>query len=554
MALVAAAALAAGTVGAASAVPASGLVGPAGVRPGKSVTVFHNIDMVAVVGYGPTGRRITVRVVRNGVTIGSASGATVFTPEGAALEVNHGTEGTPMPGDCWDGHTPDIRPGDRIVVTDGAGRDEVVVDDIRFTGAPSPAEDGDIVVPFTAVDANGTPIPVARIDSASFRDDQLRYEPADIVVEPLAGGEPGEYHMRYESSPAFTPTRNGDDSPDEEPPLTQSQIARALLGDGHSIGFGHVAPPPAEAMLVEGVSDVSAPAPGCESVAPKMSHGVTAATPSLINSSTPADTPLRVSGFSDDASTVEVHLRDADTTVTATADVDASTDTWRTSFAATALAELSGSIRVTAVAGGTPSTLTGTVVKDTVAPDAPAASLPAGTYRGAQQVSISAVPSDRVRYTLGDGTQAAPTASRGTLYSGGGIRIRSTRTLKMVAVDSAGNASPVVQVRYQILRPPSAPRIDRATAGDPGGRTTARAAWRAPLANNGGPVIAYRVTALRLRADNSVASRRVFQIERPRARALQMRLRDGRYAFRVRAVNELGAGPMSARSNVVRSR
>ena len=55
-------------------------------------------------------------------------------------------------------------------------------------------------------------------------------------------------------------------------------------------------------------------------------------------------------------------------------------------------------------------------------------------------------------------------------------------------------------------------------------------------------------------ADDSVAARRTFRVDRPRARALVMRLADGRYAFRVRALNEFGAGRFSARSNVVRSR
>ena len=71
---VAVAALAVGTLGAVSAAPAQGLIGPANVRAGKSITVFHNIDFVAVFGYGPVGRSVTVRVVRDDVTIGLAPG------------------------------------------------------------------------------------------------------------------------------------------------------------------------------------------------------------------------------------------------------------------------------------------------------------------------------------------------------------------------------------------------------------------------------------------------------------------------------------------------
>ncbi|MDQ4086187.1 MAG: chitobiase/beta-hexosaminidase C-terminal domain-containing protein [Actinomycetota bacterium] len=428
-----------------NAVPASGLI-PAepGVRAGKSITVFHNIDFVAVFGYGPVGRQVTVRVLRDGVTIGSATGPTVSTPEGPALEVNHGPEGAPLPGDCWSGHTPDIRPGDHIVVTDGAGRDRVIVDDIRFTGDPSEELlSGDILVPFTAIDAAGTPIPVARIDSAEFRaGSRLRFESTDIVVEPAAGGEPGAYQMRYQSP--FAPSRNRD-------ALGQDQMRALLLGDGHAIGFGHVAPPPLEAMLVDGLADTPGPAPGCEA-APSGTEGVTSVTPTLINTRTPATATLRVQGMSEDATEVEVQLRDSNSVRTAPATLSAETglQTWRASFPVADLTALSGNVRVTALIDGVASTVTKTLVRDTVRPDAPRASLASGIYRGPQRVSLSAGGGERIRYTLGDGSQAAPTLTRGRLYSGGQLLIRRTRVLKVVAIDRANNVSPVARFRYRI--------------------------------------------------------------------------------------------------------
>lgn len=85
---------------------------------------------------------MTVQAFRNGVEIGSAHGPAVEVDEGlplaGALEVNHGPEGAPQQGDCWTGTTPDILPGDRIVVTDSAGgSDEVLVDDIAITTGPT---------------------------------------------------------------------------------------------------------------------------------------------------------------------------------------------------------------------------------------------------------------------------------------------------------------------------------------------------------------------------------------------------------------------------------
>jgi Fibronectin type III domain/Chitobiase/beta-hexosaminidase C-terminal domain len=550
-ALVGAAALAAGALGALDAVPASGSVGPAGLRPGRTITVIHNLDQVSVSGY-PFGSLVTVRVVRDGVTVGSVTAPHTFNLEGVGLAINHGVEGVPArAGDCWDGHTPDIRPGDHIVVTDGRGRDEIVVDDVSFTGRPSVQPDGDVVVPFRAVDGNGTAIPLERLDEAEFRDDDVRYRAEQITLEPVDGGGPGEYQMRYDPSVAPDP---GDDEPDpDDLPLTQDDVTRSLLGDGHMIGFA--APlTGGEGMMAEGVTDSPGPAPGCEA-APLVSSGVSSVTPRVVNQSN-VDRQLVVRGFSEDASEVDVELRDADSVVTADTSLfgAAGQQTWAVMLAPTDLADLSGSVRVTALVDGVPTTITKTALRDVDAPTEPTVSLDSGVYRGGQGVTIGSEATDRVRYTVGDGTQPAPAPGTGRLYRGGEVRIGSSRTLKVVALDQAGNASPVVTRRYRILKAPSAPQVRRATAGKPGGRTTARARWHAPETDNGRRVLGYRVTALRLRANNSVVSRRVFPAKRPSARTLRMRLRPGRYAFRVQAVNALGNGPRSDRSNVVRAR
>jgi len=558
-ALVGAAALAAATLGAVDAVPASGSVAPGGVRPNRVITVVHNLDFVSVGGYVQLGREVTVRVVRNGVTIGTATGKTTHIADfGAGLEVNHGVETFLRPGDCWEGHTPDIRPGDHVVLTDSGGRDEVVVDDIRFTGRPEQETGtGDVVVPFRAVDGRGAPILPGSLTATSFREDQLRYEAADIAIEPAPGDVPGEYRLRYTAP--FAPSRSADDNPDpadapdpEEPPLTQDAIARALLGEGHTVGFEGAYG--GEGMTVEGVTDTPGPAPGCEG-SRAVASGVSSVTPAVANQGN-ATAPMVVTGFSEDASVVEVELSDADTTVTATAELSdpAGPQTWRASVPATELAQLSGSIRVEAMVDGAPGDVRGKATRDTEAPDAPTVSLAAGTYRGAQGVTLGADPADRVRYTLGDGTQADPSATRGLLYRGGEIRIGASQTLKVVSVDEVDNVSSVVTRRYRILKAPSAPAIGRATPGDRGGRTTARATWEAPATVNGGRVSGYRVTALRLRADDSVAAQRAFQVDRHRARALQMRLPAGRYAFRVQAVNAFGTSRMSTRSNVTVAR
>lgn len=287
-----------------AAMPASATVTDLGVNTGHNITVFHNIDFVAVFGW-TEGEELTVTVERGNAVIGTSTGAAVATPEGPGMEVNHGPEGAPVAGDCWVGHTPDIRPGDRVTVTNGTLTDQVVVDNIAFTGRPS-VRSGDIVVPFVAKRANGNAIPAAFIDSAEFRaasNNSVRFEGNRVLVERQPGGAPGEYRMRYRSP--FRPSRN-----DSETPFNQAQLRRALLGDGHAVGFGHVAPLPLESMLYDGLDDAPGPAPGCEA-APSAQWKANSATPGVVNVTNRAQ-GLTVRGLSHDATAVNVALSDSD--------------------------------------------------------------------------------------------------------------------------------------------------------------------------------------------------------------------------------------------------
>lgn len=239
-----------------STTPAEGTV--VSMADGHNITVFHNIDFVAVFGY-ELDEPLTVEVLRNDAVIGTATGNARGEAPEIGLEVNHGPEGAPLAGDCWEGGTPNIRPGDHIRVTSGGGVDEVVVDRIRFSGQPKTIASGDVIVPFGAFRADGTPIKPAFIDSAEFRaasNNQVRFEPGPgVVVERRPGALPGQLRVRYKSP--FRPSRN-------RPLWNQTQLRRALLGDGHAVGFGHVAVLPAEGMLVDGLTDTPGPALGCE--------------------------------------------------------------------------------------------------------------------------------------------------------------------------------------------------------------------------------------------------------------------------------------------------
>ena len=249
--------LAGATLGATTVPASASLTGP-GVDTGQNITVFHNLDFVALSGYGPAGTVVTVDVLRNGLQIGTATGPTVDSPEGAILEINHGPEGTPQPGDCWDKKTPDIRPGDQIVVTEGTDTDEVTVDDIRFIGTPI-ASGSEVRVSGIAQRADGTAIQLSDLNAAEFRDDtgQLRLAPNSIEATP---GVTNGFTMRYFAPYNLERNVAG---------LTNTQIQATLLSqNGHAIGFGHVDPLPLETMMVDGIADTPGPAAGCETLAP----------------------------------------------------------------------------------------------------------------------------------------------------------------------------------------------------------------------------------------------------------------------------------------------
>jgi hypothetical protein len=427
------------------AVPASATLSGPGVRAGKNITVFHNIDFVAVFGYGPVGNVVTVEVIRDGVTLGTATGPTVDTPEGAALEVNHGPEGIPQDGDCFEGHTPDILPGDIIRVHDGAATDQVTVDNIRFTGKPFVERSTqDIVVPGVAKRANGNPIPVSFLDSGEFRDtSKFRGAPDKILATNAHGG----FEMRYHSP--YNLERN-------EIYPTKEQRKRSLLGDGHAVGFGHVAVLPLEAMLVDGVADAPGPALGCEG-SPSARHAVTSLSRKMVNAGNLARN-LTVAGVSHDASKVVVKLNDgnpATAPVTATATPSAAErQTWKVTLpagtgAARGVADLSDGMLTASAAYTLPDgVISGanlSLRKDTVAPKAPRATPKAGTYGSSKLVTLKSAARNKIHFTK-DGSR--PTMNSRVFRHP--IRVRATKKIKAFAVDPSGNRSPVAIFKYII--------------------------------------------------------------------------------------------------------
>jgi hypothetical protein len=104
------------------------LAAPAGavVNGSHVVAVLPATQGLELSGY-PAGDTLNVHVIRNTVTIGSATGVTDDT---GALAIAGG--GPPSP--CWTGSTPQILPGDTVTVDDGgAGLDSMVVQNVGST-------------------------------------------------------------------------------------------------------------------------------------------------------------------------------------------------------------------------------------------------------------------------------------------------------------------------------------------------------------------------------------------------------------------------------------
>ena len=118
--------------------------------------------------------------------------------------------------------------------------------------------------------------------------------------------------------------------------------------------------------------------------------------------------------------------------------------------------------------------------------------------------------------------------------------------------DRAGHRERLVSAPHAVpYSAPSAPRIRRVLSGRPGGEVTARVVWSRPASTGGAGISGYKVVALELRRDGSVAGETSSGMLAPSARALTMRLDRGRYRFVVRAYNVNGASAPSRSKAVV---
>lgn|GEM_PF-2549144 len=87
---------------------------------------------------------------------------------------------------------------------------------------------------------------------------------------------------------------------------------------------------------------------------------------------------------------------------------------------------------------------------------------------------------------------------------------------------------------------PGRPVIRLASSGFAGRPINALARWTPPAVNGGSTITGYVVTAIRLRANGTVASLTRSTVRPASLRSLRMTLRPGRYRFTVQARSRLG--------------
>ncbi|HEY3019061.1 MAG TPA: chitobiase/beta-hexosaminidase C-terminal domain-containing protein, partial [Solirubrobacteraceae bacterium] len=361
------------------------------------------------------------------------------------------------PGDCWEGFTPDIRPGDVVRVTADGGTDEVTVDNIRIDQGPLEEPPGSGVITMRGIaergDAARSAIDVAELNSGEVRNtSKFRATPDAVTRTP---GTASGWTMTF-NPPYAGVFRNG---------LGADPFIAILSADVLGMGFGHVVPLPAETQLADGVGDTPGPALGCEISPAAPNGGVGATSVRALNIEALAgkadgDVALEVSGLAaQGATTGSVTLSDGTTSVTAAAEGlaggAADQQGWTARFTKAQVDTLAeGKLTATPTFTGAGPDTTGVeraIAKDTVAP-ALTADLAPGTYTGTQKIGLDAGGDARITYR----TDGQPATTTDQVFGRTPIELRAgTHTITALAVDAAGNRT-AASFTYTIESPAAA--------------------------------------------------------------------------------------------------
>jgi Chitobiase/beta-hexosaminidase C-terminal domain len=540
------------TIGGLSTVLAlAGISTPANAAdPVHSITVSKDESVVVVDGL-TAGDEVRVELTRNDIEIGSALGVT---PLNGVFELNHklvtaepvvdppvgdgeAEENDSGPAVCWTGSTPEILGGDVVHVISGDVEEEVVVTDIDVTQEP------------TKVDANtgivrgrvAGPVPPISQLSVTTKGRTASDQRFDGLAPGSSDGVSGK--LEYTSAGRFTATFDGLSPAQMGAFLDSSDVlATHVSADTGTVSHSTVATYGADARFIEDL---------CPPVARRAVTGTSLGEINRAN----VDRRLTIWGVSADASAVQVGVEDRNGdghTWPATIAGAGSAQTWSVTYPAGSLRGLAdGRLTFSARYAGDAGVLAGverTIHKDTTAPAGPRIRPQGGTFLGSRTIRLRSPGAREIWYTL-NGTRPRP--NRAAEYQGA-FTLTRTATLRAIAFDRAGNASPVTTAKFLRAGAPAAPLIVAASSGSPDGLSSASARWR-PRARTGGMrITGFEVIALRLN-DGQVVNRRIFR--RPAAaRSFTAQLIPGQFRFQVRTITRAGRSAPSAVSAVVTAR
>jgi hypothetical protein len=432
--------LAAAILGSAAFAPPAGAQAPVGGAPVPTIQITYNTADILLADV--TAATVSVKRGAANLATGTVDGDAVANEFGVN-SFHLALAGTPT--GCWNGFTPQMLPGDVVTV---AGQGPVTIPDI--TAEPPVLEGDTVVVHGTAGPGVDTSLLGVQLHPAGggrfaggvgsaggqFLDSLTpRGFAATFAMDP---GGAGRWTARFSGL--------GDQLP------VASAGTAIVEFDPNALA----AVDPAVATIVDYEAGATpGPAPGCS--APYAPNEAKSASRSLINAAN-VGSDLTVSGVSQPgASATGVTLIDsAGKTVSAAA---SGAGAWSATIPASSLSGLAdGAIKVASTYSiGAGKTVGGLLNKDTTAPGAVRSSVASGAYSSTQNVALSA-NDGTIRYTT-DGSD--PTASSKS-YAGA-ISVAQTQSIKAIAIDGAGNASPVSQFDYAINAPvvqqPSKPAV-----------------------------------------------------------------------------------------------
>jgi hypothetical protein len=394
------------------------------------IVVFPQRDFVSTGGL-PAGQALSFKIIRNGVTIATASSSQVSPPaltdaEGI-LEVNH-------PGGlCWQGVTPNILPGDVLRVTDEAAPANGY--EVRTQGVEATSTEivgSNVVIHGVAFDDAGNPLPLNRVEQRivqpAFREAPEPLEKRDIRATTA------DHNLKPDPAVVggFIATHSG---------LTAVQRQKAIDGQTRVLGWQATARNGDRLGITIWEEDEPG-GPGFGNCPAAADYAVTAFNQKAIKI---GHNGLTVSGTSNDASDVQVTLVDG---AAATTDPSqAATITGSTFKAAFTQAQVNrlrdGQIKAVGtytVPSGTISGVVKTIVKDLKVPRPAQSDTRSGVYQRAQSVTLFRAAGEartsQIFYTTNGRMPGL-----GSLKFVRPIRVSSTHTLRAVVVDQAGNKS-----------------------------------------------------------------------------------------------------------------